>query len=159
MFDPLLARALQSQTQLVTRLHLFLAAVPSNAVYPLLALQHAIDTIHARARVPKFCATFSLQLGVSPGPWGTLIRTDGFSPSNVSLVAGPGTPNPACTLVDVARSTSACDIELSSSTLLFLEDSFEGLVPTNNTLLLRITSTSFPLFLAIQHRSFAKYTS
>ena len=90
---------------------------------------------------------------------GILILTDGASPSNVSLAAGSGTPNQACTLVDVARSTSACDIELSSSTLLFLADGFEGLAATKNTPLLRITSSSFPLFLAIQHRSFAKYTS
>ena len=45
MFDPPLARALQGQTQLLTRLRLFLAAVPSNAVHPLLALQRTIETI------------------------------------------------------------------------------------------------------------------
>ena len=69
MFDPPLARALLSQAQLLTRLRLFLAAVPLNAVHPLFALQYTIDTICDRARVPKFCATFSLQLRVSPGPW------------------------------------------------------------------------------------------
>ena len=77
---------------------------------------------------------------------GILIGTDGSSPSNVSLAAGSRTPNPACTVVDVARSTSACDIELSSSTLLVLDDSFESLAATKNTPLLRITSSSFPLF-------------
>ena len=87
------------------------------------------------------------------------MRTDGSSPSNVSLAAGPGTLNPACTLVDVARSTSAGDIELSSSALFFLDVGFEGLVATKNTPPLRITSSSFLLFLAIQHRSFVKYTS
>ena len=69
MFDPPLARALLSQTQLLTRLRLFLAAVSSNAVHPLFALQHTIDTVCDRARVPKHCATSSLQLGVSPGLW------------------------------------------------------------------------------------------
>ena len=64
-FDPPLARALLSQTQLLTRLRLFLAAVSSNAVHPL----HTIDTICDRARVPKHCATSSLQLRVSPGLW------------------------------------------------------------------------------------------
>ena len=68
-FDPPLARALLSQTQFLTRLRLFLAAVSSNAVHPLFALQHTIDTICDRARVPKFCAVFSLQLRVSRGPW------------------------------------------------------------------------------------------
>ena len=87
------------------------------------------------------------------------MRTDGSSPSNVSLAAGSEILNPACTLVDVARSTSACDIVSSSIALLFLDDSFEGLAATKNTPLLRITSRSFPLFLAVQHRSFAKYTS
>ena len=71
------------------------------------------------------------------------MRTDGSSPSNVSLVAGPGVPNAACTLVDVARLTSVGDIELSSSTLLFLDDSFEGLAATKNARLLRIMSSSF----------------
>ena len=69
MFDPPLARALLSQTQFLTRLRLFPAAVPSNAVHPLLALQHIIDTICDGARVPMSYATFSLQLKVSPGPW------------------------------------------------------------------------------------------
>ena len=59
--------------------------------------------------------------------------TDGSSPSNVSCRRAPGTPNPACTLVDVARSTSAGDIELSSSALLFLDNSFDGLAATKNT--------------------------
>ena len=160
MFDPPLARAMQSQTRSLTRLRLFLAAVPSNAVHPLLALQHNIDTICDGARVPKPCATFVLSTaeGVT-GPVRILIRTDGSSPSNVSLAAGPRTPNPACTLVDAARSTSAGDIELSSSALLFLDDSFEGLAATKNAPPLRITSNSSPLFLAIQHRSLVKYTS
>ena len=56
------------------------------------------------------------------------MRTDDSSPSNVSLSAGSGTPNPACNLVNVARSTSACDIELSSCALFFRDNSFEGLV-------------------------------
>ena len=83
---------------------------------------------------------------------GILIRTDGTSPSNVSLAAESGIPNPSCTLVDIARSTSACDTESSSSTLLFFEDGFESLIATKNTPPLNITSSSFPLFLAIQHR-------
>ena len=146
VFDPPLARALQSQTQFLTRLRLFLAAVPSNAVHPLLALQHTIDTICDRARVPKPCATLSLPLRPS-------------SQSNVSLAARPETPNPACTFADVARSTSAGDIESSSSALLFLDNSFEGLAATENTPPLRIMLGSLPLFWAIQHRSFVKYTS
>ena len=68
MFDPPLARALQGQTQFLTRLRLFLAAVRSNAVHPLLALQHTTDTICDRARVPKLHKA-SFQLRVSPGPW------------------------------------------------------------------------------------------
>ena len=87
------------------------------------------------------------------------MRTDDSSPSNVSLAAGSETLNPACTLADVARSTPAGDIELSSSALFFLDNSFEGLIAMKNTPPLRITSSSFPLFLAIQHRSFTKYTS
>ena len=39
------------------------------------------------------------------------------------------------------------------------DDGFESLVATKNTPPLKITSSSFPLFLAIQHRSFGKYTS
>ena len=152
MFDPLLARALQSQTQFLTWLRLFPAAVSANAVHPLFALQHTIDNICDRARVSKFCE------GVT-GPMGILMRTDDSSPSNVSIAAGSETLNPACTLVDVAHPTSACDIELSSSALLFLDDSFEGLVATENAPPLGITSSSFPLFLAIQHRSFVKHTS
>ena len=126
-FDPPLARALLSQTQFLTRLRLFLAAVSSNAVHLLLALQHTIDTICDRARPEALCNVSSVSGGAA-GPVGILIRTDGSSPSNVSLAAESGTPNPACTLVDVARSTSACDIELSSSALLFLNDGFESLV-------------------------------
>ena len=64
-FDPPLARALQ-KTQFLTRLRPFLAAASSNAVHPVLALQHIIATNCDRARVPKFCAAFSLQLKVSP---------------------------------------------------------------------------------------------
>ena len=71
---------------------------------------------------------------------GILIRTEGTSPSNVSLAAESGIPNPSCTLVDIARSTSACDIDFSSSTLLFFEDGFESLVA------LKITSSSFSFF-------------
>ena len=93
------------------------------------------------------------------GPVRILMHFDGSSPSNVSLAAGSGSPNPACTLVDVARSTSACDIELSSSALFFRDDGFEGFVGTKNTPPLGIMSSSFSLFLAIQHRSFVKYTS
>ena len=66
--EDVLARALLSQTQLLTRLRLFLVAVSSNAVHLLFALQHTIDTICDRARVPKHCAkhcaTSSLQLRV-----------------------------------------------------------------------------------------------
>ena len=69
MFDLSFAQALQSQTQFLTRLRPFLAAVPSNAVHPLFALQNKIDKICDRSRVPKFCAAFSLQLKVSPGLW------------------------------------------------------------------------------------------
>ena len=69
------------------------------------------------------------------------------SQSNVSLAARPETPNPACTFADVARSTSAGDIESSSSALLFLDNSFEGLAATENTPPLRIMLGSFPLFL------------
>ena len=114
------------------------------------------STPSATGRVSRSFVQLSLYTadGVT-GPVGILIRTDGSSPSNVSLAAGSGTPNAACTLVDVARATSACDIELSSSTLLFLDDSFEGLAATKNTPLLTITSSSFPLFLAIQHRTSA----
>ena len=137
---PPLARALLSQTQFLTRPRLFLAAVPSNAVDPLLALQHTIDTICDRARVLKHCTTSSLQLKVT-GPVGILIRTDGSSPSNVSLAAESGTPNTACTLIDVARSTSACDVELSS-----IDDGFESLVATKNTPPLKVTASSFQLF-------------
>ena len=67
------------------------------------------------------CNVLSTAEGVF-GPVGILMRTDGSSPS--------WTPNPACTLDVVARSTPAGDIELSSSTLLFLDNSFEGLVAT-----------------------------
>ena len=157
--EPPLARALLSRTQLLTRLCLFLAAVSSNAIHPLFALQHTIDTICDRVRVPKHCETFFSSAEGVTKPVEILIRTDGSCPSNVSLAAGPRTPNPACTLNDVAGSTSARDIELSSSALLFLDDSFKGLAATKNTPLLRITSSSFQLFLAIQHRSFVKYTS
>ena len=89
------------------------------------------------------CNVLSTAEGVTRSV-GILMRTDGFSPSNVSLAAGPGTPNPARTLVDVARSTSADDIELSSSALLFLDDSFQGLDATKNAPLLKIKSSSFP---------------
>ena len=44
-------------------------AVPSNAVHPLLALLHTIETICDGGRVPKPCAMFFPQLRVSPGPW------------------------------------------------------------------------------------------
>ena len=114
-FDPPLARALLSQTQFLTRLRLFLAAVSSNAVHPLLALQDTIDTICDRARDPKFCATFSLQL-------------------------------------KVARSTS--DIELSFSTLLFLDDGFEGFGSHEE----RSTAGNHVKFFPV-HRSVVKYTS
>ena len=66
MFDPLLARALQGQTQLLIRLRLFLAAVPSNAVHPLLALQRTIDTIQIGACPEALCNVLST--AESPGP-------------------------------------------------------------------------------------------
>ena len=138
MCYPPLARALHGQTQFLTRLRLFRAAVPSNAVHPLFALQH---TILDRARVPNVLSIAECAIG----PVGILMRTDGSSPSNLSLAARPGTPNQACNLVDVARSTSAGDMELSSSELLNLDDSFEGLATTKNALL-RILSSSCPLF-------------
>ena len=117
------------------------------------------STTSAIERVSRSFVLLSLYREGVTGPVGILMRTDDSSPSNVSLAAGSETLNPACTLVDVARPTSACDIELSSSALLFLDDSFEGLVATENASPLGITSSSFPLFLAIQHRSFVKYTS
>ena len=73
------------------------------------------------------------------------MHTDDSSPSNVSLAAGSGTPNPACTLVDVARSTSACDIELSSSALFFRDNSFEGLVGAKIAPPLGITQKFLPI--------------
>ena len=85
---------------------------------------------------------------------GILIRTDGSSPSNVSLAAESGTPNTACTLIDVARSTSDCDVELSS-----IDDGFESLVATKNTPPLKNHVKFFPVVLAIQRRSIVKYTS
>ena len=126
MFDPPLARALQSQTQFLTRLRLFLAAVlhKCGSSAPRAAAHHR-HHLRYGACPEALCNVLSTAEGVT-GPVGILIRTDGSSPSNVSLSAGPGTPNPACTLVNVTFSTYAGDIELSSSALLFLDNSFEG---------------------------------
>ena len=83
--DPPLARALLRQTQLLTRLRLFLAAVSSNAIHPLFALQHTIDTICDRARVLKFLRNFLSTAEGVPGPVGILIRTVHLRPTCHSL--------------------------------------------------------------------------
>ena len=105
-------------------------------------LARALLTPSAIGRVSRSFVQLSLQSWRCHRARGNLMRTDGSSPSNVSLAARSETPNPACTLVAVARSTSACDIELGSSALLFLDDGFEGLAATKNIPPLRITSTS-----------------
>ena len=81
MFDPPLAQGLQSQTQFLTLLRLFPAAVPSSAVHPPFALQHTIDTICDRASVPKLRNFLSTAEGIT-GPVRIPMRTDGSSPSN-----------------------------------------------------------------------------
>ena len=70
-------------------------------------------------------AAVFLQLKASQGLCETLIRTAGSpSPSNVALVAGLKTPNPACTLVNFARSARAGDIELKFQRASLSDDSF-----------------------------------